>query len=387
MSTSSVPSWHTDAFPELRTGRPWVMQEMIEAEPDLARRMGGLSVRVGEIARRVTDAARAHEPIVVTGCGTSEHGAMAVALLIQHGLRAIDLEASVVETRPGLQQAISPRVGGVCLGVSHDGTTRATMAALEEARVTGAWTAVITAAPNSPAALIPDAVLVTPMTDRSWCHTVAYLSAIMAGEAIRAAITGTAVEAAALGDYAARCLALHGDYEVVASRLKDVRTLVACGSGTDFVSARELALKLEEAVRVPAHGYELETLLHGYLVAHDSRDGAILIVTDLDAGERVVSRVPAVARVLGRIGLKVAGILSQTAASALPDDLTPAGRIVLPTSDALPSTAASLVGTAIALQSLTLALVHEAGVNPDLIRREDATYREASALAEGKHRP
>jgi hypothetical protein len=37
---------------------------------------------------------------------------------------------------------------------------------------------------------------------------------------------------------------------------------------------------------------------------------------------------------------------------------------------------------AIALQLLTLGMVHAVGVNPDLIRREEAPYREAAALAE-----
>jgi hypothetical protein len=31
----SNPDWHTDAFPELRPGPPWVMQEMIAAQPAL----------------------------------------------------------------------------------------------------------------------------------------------------------------------------------------------------------------------------------------------------------------------------------------------------------------------------------------------------------------
>ena len=31
------PDWHTDEFPELRPGPPWVMQEMIEAEPGLVK--------------------------------------------------------------------------------------------------------------------------------------------------------------------------------------------------------------------------------------------------------------------------------------------------------------------------------------------------------------
>ena len=35
---ASTPAWHTDTFPELRAAPPWVMQEMIEVEPDLLER-------------------------------------------------------------------------------------------------------------------------------------------------------------------------------------------------------------------------------------------------------------------------------------------------------------------------------------------------------------
>ena len=41
-----------------------------------------------------------------------------------------------------------------------------------------------------------------------------------------------------------------------------------------------------------------------------------------------------------------------------------------------------LLGGAMALQRLTVALVHLRGVNPDLLRREEAPYREAAAGAE-----
>jgi fructoselysine-6-P-deglycase FrlB-like protein len=384
MTTSNAPDWHTDAFPELRAARPWVMQEMIESEPELTRRMADAAEpAAAEIAQRVVAAARAREPIVVTGCGTSEHGAMAIALLVEHGLRALDLPA-VVEPRQALEASIDPRAGGVCIAVSHDGGTRATLLAVEAAADAGTWTAAITANGEGSVPLRADIAMVTPLTDRSWCHTVAYLSAILAGEAIRAAITETAFEAAALSEYVERCLGLRPDAEAAAHSLHGTRTLVTHGSGPDYVAARELALKIEEAARVPAYGYALETLLHGHLVAHDDRDGAVLIVTDLDANERVLQRAKLSCRALNRLGMKVAAILSPVAAQALPEDLTPAGRIVLPPSDGLPSTAASLTGSALALQLLTLSLVHEAGVNPDLIRREEAPWREASAVAEGE---
>jgi hypothetical protein len=79
-----------------------------------------------------------------------------------------------------------------------------------------------------------------------------------------------------------------------------------------------------------------------------------------------------------------AGIFSPDAARAIPENLTPAGRIVLPTgADALLPLRA-LLGGAAALQRLTLAMATEAGVNPDLIRREGAPYREAAALVEDR---
>jgi hypothetical protein len=64
--------------------------------------------------------------------------------------------------------------------------------------------------------------------------------------------------------------------------------------------------------------------------------------------------------------------------------LTPAGRIVLPASADAPPPLPALLGGAAALQRLTLAMAARAGVNPDLIRREEAPYRDAAALIEDR---
>ena len=80
--------------------------------------------------------------------------------------------------------------------------------------------------------------------------------------------------------------------------------------------------------------------------------------------------------------MPAAAILSSEAAASIPEGLTSAGRIILPGgTDALPPLGA-LLGGAAALQRMTLAMAAEAGVNPDLIRREEAPYREAAALVE-----
>ena len=77
--------------------------------------------------------------------------------------------------------------GGAVLGISHDGGTWATVEALEAARRAGARTGLITARGDARASEQADAVLVTPVVDRSWCHTVGYTSPITAALALAAA--------------------------------------------------------------------------------------------------------------------------------------------------------------------------------------------------------
>jgi hypothetical protein len=55
----------------------------------------------------------------------------------------------------------------------------------------------------------------------------------------------------------------------------------------------------------------------------------------------------------------------------------------VPAADGLPAVAAALLGAAVPLQLLTLELAHALGTNPDLIRREQAPYREAAKIVEG----
>lgn len=78
-------------------------------------------------------------------------------------------------------------------------------------------------------------------------------------------------------------------------------------------------------------------------------------------------------------------VASHDVAVEIDEELTSAGRIMVVDGgvDLAPSLA-SLVATGVALQRLTLALVHRLGRNPDLLRREVAAYREARGLAEAK---
>ena len=157
--------WLTDDFPELRDAPPWVMEEMIFAQPQLvAPVLGGDRPEVTRLRDAALDAAAAGEPVVVTGCGTSEHAAMVVAELLTDVFRRAGLTTARAEARQALDAALDPRAGGICIAISHDGGTRATRLAMEAARESGATTGLITACAESPVHPAPTSSSSLPST-------------------------------------------------------------------------------------------------------------------------------------------------------------------------------------------------------------------------------
>jgi fructoselysine-6-P-deglycase FrlB-like protein len=374
--------WQSDDYPELRDRPPWVMEEMMALQPQLAvELLDNRSPAMEQIASLIDATLRAGEPVTVCGCGSSEHAAHGIAALLASALP--DRRRPLVQARPSLTAAIDPRAG-LCLAVSHDGGTRATMLALEAARDAGARTAAITVDADSGVAQAADVIVHTPLHDRSWCHTVAYTSALLAGASLAAClgldrVTAEHARAALQDNLTSR------DGVKVAAALADRRVLICAGLGDDQITARELALKIAEGARIPTLALELETVLHGQLAGHDQVDGLILVaVSEHSQRDRIARRIQHVAQAAREIGLPVAALLTDEYAGGLAADLTPAGRarVQLPPSDLVQSTLGGLLAGAAALQRLTLELAHVRGTNPDLIRREQRPYRAAAHAAE-----
>jgi glucosamine--fructose-6-phosphate aminotransferase (isomerizing) len=344
------------AEPELRSGPPWVTEEMVAAQPALARELldsppDGLAA----FAAAVREAVGAGLPVSVVGSGTSEHGAMAIADLLSAALGGSWPPAATA--RQSLDAAERPQRGGVCIGISHDGGTYATTLALEAAAAAGATTALVTNVSDGPTAEPAEIVLVTPVHDDSWCHTVAYASSILIGAALARELGMPDVGGAA----ASELLGSVGDVD--AAPLAGSERVLCAGAGLDYVTARELALKLAEGARLQTAALHLETLLHGHLAGEDSGTGVVFIDTARDGG-RISRRTDLAARAVGEIGMPVV-------------------RLGPPVATTLAEPVARLLAGAAGLQALTLALVHARRVNPDLIRRDDPVYRRAAAVAEG----
>ena len=354
---SERPAWHTDEFPELRSGPPWVTEEMVAAQPALARQMlSSPPEGLPEVAEAIKRAVDAGEPVSVVGCGTSEHGALAIAALVEEVVGS-GAWPPAVDARQSLDAVERPQRGGVCIGVSHDGGTRATTLALEAAAEGGAVTALVTNRPGGSASGPAQHLVVTPVHDDSWCHTVAYTSSILVGALLARELGGEGIEPAE----AEGILGAGVERPPAAAALTGASRVLCVGAGLDLITARELALKIAEGTRVPSGALHLESLLHGHLAGEDASTAVVLIESDPGA-ERIERRAGLAAAALGAIGMPVLTLLPP---------------------EGVHGSAARLLTGAVELHRLTLALAAARGVNPDLIRREEEPYRRAGSVGDG----
>src|SRR5512134_1709381 len=184
--------WVATGQPSLRDGPPYHMTEMIAAEPALAgrilERLADPAGPAGRLAGAIGQSASAGEPIVVTGCGTSEHAALATVEILREAVRAAGMHGGpgTVVSAQAFELALDPPSRGLVIGISHEGGTAATNRALAAAAAAGTETALVTASGGSPGAQIAEIVVETVELDRSWCHTVGYLSPILAAAAVGA---------------------------------------------------------------------------------------------------------------------------------------------------------------------------------------------------------
>ncbi|HEV7809247.1 MAG TPA: SIS domain-containing protein, partial [Candidatus Limnocylindrales bacterium] len=169
--------------------------------------------------------------------------------------------------------------------------------------------------------------------------------------------------------------------ESIAAILATCRQILTIGSGADRPAARELALKIEEASWVPSAMRDLETFLHGHLPATDASTGLVLFLTDRDHRNERVARARQALAAANVVGLRAAAIVSRDVDAALPAELTPAGRLVVDEAPELAAPLAALLSTVTPLQLLTERIARARGTNPDLIRRDDPTYRAAAEAA------
>ena len=220
--------WAFASQPSVRPAPPFHMTDMIAAEPALARRIlahvgapGGGGAALADLIRTTLQAG---EPIVVTGCGTSEHGAMGAVDILRDAARAAGLARASIQAAQAFELSLDPPSRGLVIGISHEGGTGATNGALAAARAMGARTAMVTVSGRSPAGAFADVVVETNELDQGWCHTVGYVSPLLAAAAVGALLSGRPLDAGAVADLLTAGTRDELGAERIAARLAEVLT-------------------------------------------------------------------------------------------------------------------------------------------------------------------
>ena len=380
--------WASTDMPSLRDGPPYHMTEMIAAEPAVARRivaaLDGPGAAV-DLANAVRATIERGEPVTIVGCGTSEHASLAAAEILGEAAVAAGYDRAILTAVQAFEASLRPPASGLVIGISHEGGTAATNAALASARGVGRQTAVITVTGRSPAGALADIVVETDELDQGWCHIVGYLSPIVAAAAVAAHLAGARLDDDAVARLVSAGTRDEAGAERIAAGLAAGSRIVVIASGVDRPAGRELVLKIEEGAWVPSAYRDLETFLHGHLPSIDGSTSVVLLLADRNGRTERVRRGRQALAAARAVGARTAAIATPDGADELDPELT-LGRIAVADAPELPPAVAALLGTATPLQLVTERLARARGTNPDPIRRNDPTYGAASEAAEHERR-
>lgn len=363
---------YSDLPTDRREKHPYHMYDEIKAQPGAVARSLQLVAREG--APAVAEIGRARR-VYVTGCGTSYHAARAGAWMVRSFTRG-RVDARAVEAYEFSTYLPGLRSDDLLIAISHSGGTYMTGNALQRARQSGMATVAVTGFPESQLATSARYVLPTGYPEeRSWAHTASYTAALatLAAVANDLAEPEERLDLSPLPNLLADVLTLEEmAHRLAASTItverfrEPVRILVA-GAGPNVATASEGVLKLLETSYALAEYAELEEVLHGPLAAVTSDTLCILLVPPGPSTDRARDVVAAL-QALSVTPVVLCGEENQGSFEG-------AHRLVIPD---LPE-AISPIPYVVPLQFLSYFLTVGKGINPDLLHRDEAPYREARA--------
>ena len=163
--------------------------------------------------------------------------------------------------------------------ISQSGRSPDLVAATRSARDSGARTVAIVNAAESPVADAAEFVIpIEAGAEHSVAATKTVIGSMAAGAGLIAELAGDAALSSALDRLPERLRrALTLDWSAVAGDLAGASAVFVASRGLGLGSAREIALKLAEILRLPALGFSAAELQHGPRAALSSRTPVILM--------------------------------------------------------------------------------------------------------------
>jgi glucosamine--fructose-6-phosphate aminotransferase (isomerizing) len=239
---------------------------MINSQADALERMAGLDV--SGAAAVLAAASR----VVVVGTGTSQHAAELGAMMLgQAGRDACWYPAATwARWGPG------PRPGDALCVITHTAQTAYAARARASALAAGVPVVSITGTGRS----WPEAIE-TVSPDESHTYTVSYTAALAVLARLAHELGWPDGSAAQLARAAAQVRQVCADPGTGAVAMP-ARSLAIAGCGPWGITAREGALKIREAARMLAEGFDTDRLLHGGAVPYTAADGLVLLEPGAD---------------------------------------------------------------------------------------------------------
>ncbi len=331
----------TDELPEVRSGHPYVMYDMLKSTPS------GIKKTL-EIMKKAEIHFRSGG-LYMTGNGTAFHSAViGSAFLSGTGKQWYPVQAYELEKYG--------RPSGNVAAFSHTGKTKSTIdavrAAKGRAQIIG-----VTHYSGSPLFKESDVPLVIgDSPDLSLCNTKAFFDNAFAAMEIASRFSGIDVSSSDVMDAVVKNLDnTEGQIQEATSALKDCRDIFVLGAGPNYYVAREAAQKLKESTHLHAEGIELEEFNHGCTAVLDDRS-LVVIVNSPEVSERASQIVRACEYTSTRTL-----VLDGEGDFSINTERT--GDIYM---DTIPEM--------VPLYYLAYYLAVEKGINPDMLRFEDRKY-------------
>ncbi len=279
--------------PELGTYRHFMQKEMAEipqaianVRPDFGRR---------ESSEALSDALFDAKHIVITGCGTAYHAALAAKYAFE-GLARVSASAEIASE----YRYRNPLIGkdDVMIAVSQSGETADTLAAAQLAKERGAKIVAVVNEELSALTAIADFVLpvksgkeVAVAATKSFNAQLCALYSIAAHLAELHGIRGYGCAIAELASLARQTLLRSERVKDWVKYFVSARSVYFIGRGADYVAALEGSLKLKEISYLPSEGYPAGELKHGTLALVEENTPVVAVLTARRLAEKTMNAV------------------------------------------------------------------------------------------------
>lgn len=326
-----------------------------------------LSAELDKPSLQLVDILRSGTPVVLTGCGTSYHMALNGA---RYFATVAGIDAWAVTSFDLERYSFPAASGKLLLAISHSGTTKATLDAVEKVRNSVAKVVAISAREDTKLARSADIAIVLPGGwEEAYPKTMTYTCGSL--QLLRIACATASCEPArkilpdapTVGTWLQESFDRNKDVvKEAAAAWKDRDVFTFVGGGPGWVAALEIALKMRENNYTASEGIEVEEIAHGRMAAVN-RTRPLVCIALPSCADRAADIVNA-ARHLGAPTMVVA-------------DENLAGEFSADFVLTVPATSSELLTAILAvspLQYFSHQLSLAKGINPDSIRTDDPVF-------------